>query len=257
MNFSIFKIASARAFPHAFMISLILLSSLAVLHDRAIADSGDEFRKATKAYEDGDYKTAIEEYSSYLKSTPSGEGYYNLANSYYRSKEIAPAILYYRKAFELLPRDADVKYNLKYAQKSVQDDSGILLGNERLLTFFPVSSSEAFLVLAFLTWGLVIAFSIPLWKNVKTYISLFKRGFLLVWLIWGGLCIARVSTQPKFGVINTEKAQVFSGFGTGNAVLFDLHQGTLMQVEDIVGEWSKIRLNDGKKGWVKLKDLII
>ena len=33
--------------------------------------------------------------------------------------------------------------------------------------------------------------------------------------------------------------------------LFSLHEGVKFKVEEIRGEWAKIRLEDGKVGWVK------
>jgi SH3-like domain-containing protein len=39
--------------------------------------------------------------------------------------------------------------------------------------------------------------------------------------------------------------------------LFVLHEGSVVSIEDNVGEWYEIRLSDGNKGWVPTVSLTI
>ena len=46
-----------------------------------------------------------------------------------------------------------------------------------------------------------------------------------------------------------------SGFDTKD--LFILHEGTVLELLDSVGDWSKVRLSDGREGWLKSDQIII
>ncbi|MCR4319495.1 MAG: hypothetical protein NUV74_04045, partial [Candidatus Brocadiaceae bacterium] len=50
-----------------------------------------------------------------------GQIYYNLGNTYYRKGELGRAILNYRKAQRLIPRNADLNANLRLAKNSTED----------------------------------------------------------------------------------------------------------------------------------------
>ena len=54
------------------------------------------------------------------------------------------------------------------------------------------------------------------------------------------------------GSISVKSAPVQSSLG-----LYILHAGTTVEIIDELGEWVKIRLEDGKEGWVILGDLEI
>ena len=68
-----------------------------VLSTKAVGDS---------AYMKGDYLTAIQVYEDLLQQGESAEVYYNLGNSYYKSGDIAHAILNYERALLLQPNDS-------------------------------------------------------------------------------------------------------------------------------------------------------
>ena len=77
---------------------------------------------ADSAYVKGDYKAAIEAYETIL--TNEGEAadvYYNLGNAYYKSENIAKAILNYERALLLNPSDEDVAFNLELARSKTVD----------------------------------------------------------------------------------------------------------------------------------------
>src|SRR5262245_15612276 len=81
----------------------------------AQADSTSEFSKANFLYRDGKYEEAIKTYESILASgVESGPIYYNLANSYFKQKQIGKAVLNYERAHRLIPRDHDLLDNEKF-----------------------------------------------------------------------------------------------------------------------------------------------
>ena len=73
------------------------------------------------AYIKGDYLTAIQVYESLLQQGESAEIYYNLGNSYYKTDNIAHAILNYERALILQPDNADIRANLDIARSKTID----------------------------------------------------------------------------------------------------------------------------------------
>jgi len=80
------------------------------------------FLEANQAYENGDYQTAAALYESVLnEDIRSGMIYYNLGNCYVKLGEIGKALVSYRHAQQLLPRDGDLKFNLRYVLDQRKD----------------------------------------------------------------------------------------------------------------------------------------
>ena len=73
--------------------------------------------KANEAYLAGNYPEAAELYQAIdMSGHLNGNIFYNLGNCYMRLGETGKAILNYKKARLLLPRDGDLKANLQYAR---------------------------------------------------------------------------------------------------------------------------------------------
>jgi tetratricopeptide (TPR) repeat protein len=77
---------------------------------------------ADSAYVKGDYKAAIEIYESLAANNgESADVYYNLGNAYYKSENIAKAVLNYERALLLNPDDEDIRFNLELARSKTVD----------------------------------------------------------------------------------------------------------------------------------------
>lgn len=64
----------------------------------------EAIKEAESAYTKEDYKKAIELYEGLLETYgESADIYYNLGNAYYKSNQVAPAILNYERALLLDP----------------------------------------------------------------------------------------------------------------------------------------------------------
>ena len=68
---------------------------------------------ANAAYAKNSFTEAIKLYTSILKSNQSAAIYYNLGNAYYKSNNMAFAILNYERAKKINPNDEDINFNLK------------------------------------------------------------------------------------------------------------------------------------------------
>ena len=64
--------------------------------------------------------------------------------------------------------------------------------------------------------------------------------------------------KRPFGVVVSPAAEVYSGIGKDNVLLFTLHEGAEFTVgEGGGGDWVQVSLVDGKKGWVRKNDVVL
>ena len=104
-------------------IGLVIAALLFAMLGQAQTESCDQwFADGNAAYNEGNFEQALEMYDNILASgVESATLYYNLGNTYYKTKEYAKAILYYEKALKLDPSNEDIKTNLEIANLAVVD----------------------------------------------------------------------------------------------------------------------------------------
>ncbi len=82
----------------------------------------DLANEADTAYKDGKYDQSVNLYSNIISSGfSSGQLYYNLGNSYFKSGRLGPSILMYERAVQLMPHSDDVRHNLEFARSRTLD----------------------------------------------------------------------------------------------------------------------------------------
>jgi len=88
-----------------------------------VIDHEETFFEANQAYKTERYPEALAGYGKLLDAGyRSGHMYYNLGNAHLRQGELGRAILAYERARILMPRDADLLFNLRYASDQRQDE---------------------------------------------------------------------------------------------------------------------------------------
>lgn len=223
--------------------------------------------EADSAYAQEHYQKAAQQYEQLLKKGVSAELYYNLGNCYYRMDHITLAVLNYERALLLSPGDKDIRFNLQMARSKTIDKI--------------VPESEMF----FVTWyrSLVNLMSVDGWARMAL-ISLVAAIFLalaylfanLVWLrkigFFGGLFFVMIFLASNLFAWQQKKAFVFrsgaiimrsavnvkSTPSKNGTDLFILHEGTKVNITDATMRgWKKIRVADGKEGWLETKEIEI
>ncbi|MBL7471898.1 tetratricopeptide repeat protein [Robertkochia sediminum] len=241
--------------------ALFLLWSFAT----ANAQQGSLFETGNELYNQGEYQAAIDTYKEILAAGEhSPEVYFNMGNAYYKMDRIAPSILYYEKALFLDPDDEDVKVNLAYARNMTIDDIDAL----------PKTG------FAKLTRGLLGAFTYSVWSYLAIVgmllFVLFFIGYYfadregrkrLLFAISGGwvflslLCLLFAFQQRKWernydpAIVFASETTVKSEPNLGSDEIFRLHEGTKVFILDAMHDWKKIRLADGKEGWLPAEEL--
>lgn len=221
--------------------------------------------EAAQAYQEGNYVRSIELYEQILSGDQeSAVLYYNLGNAYYKTGEMAKAILNYERALLLRPGDKDVKYNLDLAQRSTVDDIKVL--------------PELFLV----RWynAFVSAFSADQWAYISvalfivflvmavlffhaTSVSMKKLGFSLgiLFLLFSGITVLFANKQyhrqvdRDYAIVMTPSVVVRGAPDDSGTELFVVHEGLKVRVIETLGEWYNVRLADGNEGWIGQSDL--
>lgn len=218
------------------------------------------FDRATDAYAEGDYKAAIEDYKAILdEGKVSPEVYYNLANSYYKSEQLAPSIFYYNKALQLAPQDREIRNNLLLAEEQTLD-----LIEETRKTGFKNFINNLISTYNFNTWaviGIVFSFLFMIFGAFYYFhskVSLKRLFFTLsvVGLLGGILSVVfaykqfEIQQNKRFAIVFAEESEVHAEPNFNSGTSFILHEGTKVKVLDNFNGYSKIEIADGQSGWI-------
>lgn len=226
----------------------------------------DHFKKGNEFYNNGDFQEAIASYESIIESGEhSADLYFNLANAYYKMNQVAPSIFYYEKALQLAPTDQEIKNNLSYAQNMTIDDIEVIPETGFSKISNSVINSFSFDVWAMIAVTLTLLFVILFLSYYFSYAThkkriLFVFGFTSLAL---GLFALTMAYQ-KYGMVQNEnsaivfeqESEVKTDPNLRSETAFKLHEGTkVMILESFNDNWVKIRLADGKTGWIVLDDV--
>lgn len=223
----------------------------------ALSQKDALFEQGNAAYQAGDYALAIELYDSIQNSgAENAELYYNLGNAHYQNGALALAILNYERALRLKPADEEIAHNLALAQSKRVDrleEMPLNLFKAFRLSVLKLFSPDkwagigiAFLLFAALGLGLYL---FSAWGRIG-FVALIAGSFLGVFSIIMAYSHHHYKAEHPELIIMSDSAYVKSGPSNEAEDLFILHAGTkALQVEEFEA-WTKIRLKDGKIGWL-------
>src|SRR3989339_151753 len=198
------------------------------------------FKKGNEHYLKGEYQETIMVFASLAEKGYQGKSlYYNLGNAYFRIGKIGLAILYYEKAKKLFPSDDDITHNLKYANSKIVDKI------ETLPKFFIFDWWENLLALV----------SISGWTYAAYLFYIIILGSIGYYYFAKSLRIQRLAFYT--GIISAFFLVVKFSPDQNSKDAFIVHEGLKVQAEDNVSDWVKIKLIDGKVGWLKKNSLRI
>lgn len=185
--------------------------------------------------------------------------YFNLGNSHFRQQNIGWAIFCYEKGKRLDPYDEDLSYNLEHARLFLKDQ--IVPAPRLFLTAYPVQFVD-WLQVDYLTiaatafWFVLVGFlsfeksrsewmEPSWWSNAKKAIV---ATFTVVIFFWAAKEY-RLWTLEE-GIILGKVVDVKNEPDPNGPTAFLLHEGTKVDYMETVETWIKIRLPDGKVGWI-------
>ncbi|WP_034060681.1 tetratricopeptide repeat protein [Lacinutrix jangbogonensis] len=223
------------------------------------------FDQANTLYNEGKYAEALDRYEVVLNSDKhSAELYFNIANAHYKLNHIAPSVYYYEKALALKPKDKDILNNLAFAN-NMRIDAIANLPEVGLARFIKkATKSLSFDNWAKLTVALVVLFVLFYLLYYFTFGTGKKRFYFVtstLSIIFA--CVALIFTFYNYSlakknnpaIVFSQESQVKSEPNVRSDGTFVLHEGTKVQVLDSVNNWNKIKLSDGKTGWIPESDI--
>ena len=218
------------------------------------------FKEGNEYYKLSNYSEAI---SSYEKIEALGlissELYYNLGNCHYKLNQVAPAIYNYEMALLLNPLNEEAKSNLVFAKRLTIDAI-----DEIPKTIFQKLDDAIVKKLSYNEWAIVnVVFSVlgtllfllfyfsftPSIKRLFFVTSILSFLLLLITLFFTIKEYAYSNTTVE-AIIFSKEITINNAPTDNSEKIFTLHEGTKVLVLDTVDNWKKIRISDGKTGWI-------
>ena len=252
----------------AVLVFALAVAGAGTVHAESAADNPmDAWAAANADYEDGDWAGAIEKYSSVLSAGyESDRLYYNMGNAYYKSGNLPYAILNYERALKLNPSFEDARNNLEMANgftvdriekvpdfilKTWVDNLGLSMSSDGWAVLFIVlfaASAVVFLIFFFVRAVRAGKAALFVTGTVLFVFSLISLSF----------SFARKADymSEDYGIVVSAVSSVRSSPSDENTKsLFVLHEGTTVEILEVLGDWSKVEIADGRQGWMEGKDI--
>lgn len=228
--------------------------------------SNDEnFNSGINLYNEGKYLEAINQFNLIIKNGEHSDAlYFNLGNSYYKINDLANSIYYYEKALKLKPNDSDVLNNLSYSQNMLIDKVEKLPTNQVSEFFNLISNTLS--IDQWLFFGITLlyfflgTFLLYYFNNKttskKNYFTLsLVFVFLSVIFIFIGVNQFENKKNIVSAIIFEKKIDFRTEPNYRSEVLFNLHEGTKVNIKEELNDWTLIQISDGNKGWVESQSI--
>ncbi|GAB1421490.1 hypothetical protein MASR2M15_16560 [Anaerolineales bacterium] len=208
--------------------------------------------EAAQAYTEGHYLLARDIYESEIAAEIYNvDIFFNLGLIYETIHDDGRAVLNYLRAYELAPRDAEVREKLNLYQIKTEfylQDALFILAN---LSLPFLSLQELSLMLVLVTIGFSLALAHALYRKdwgwrrvvISTVSILFLASVMLFWARW-------YSNTRYPSVVVVEESALMSGPATDYLRYRSLSSGTVGRVISEAEGWYLIILPDQELGWV-------
>lgn len=238
---------------------LIFLLSL------SLSMSAQSWNEANDKYAQGDYTSALDSYLAIESSDMvSADLYYNIANCYFKLSNAPRAVLYYERALKLNPSHEDAANNLEIAKASVLDridEVPQFILAQWVEDCKYMLSSDGWAWVTIVLFSMVLLFTIGFRQLAKRKAR--KTSFALACVIFMfTLCSLAFSLSQRADALSEDSAVVLSPVssvksspGNTGTSLFIIHEGTVVEIKDIVGDWYRVTIADGREGWIPAADI--
>lgn len=229
------------------------------------SENNSPFDSANSEYSKGNYENAVKLYESILnKGEEAPELYFNLGNAYYKSNNIALAILNYERAKKLDPDNEDITVNLKFANQKIEDkiDAAPQL-------FLSEWKNDLLQQMTEKGWSITCILSIVI--SLVLLVIYFSTNNRILKQIgfFGGLLLMlssillffvakekyNLTKRSDFAIVTSASVTANGSPNEKGTKLFILHEGTKVKIVQEDEDWMEIKIINGNVGWVKSKDL--
>lgn len=216
-------------------------------------------QRANQLYLEGKFSEAAQAYQNLLNSDPENPYlHYNLGNSYFKSNQRGKAVAQFQKAYDLLPRDSDILFNLEFALNRSGESLTSADIPRVLFRAFSLLSLKELEGLTWLCWWALLlclcGWSLRRSQNMKTW----ALAFLALSLFWGSWWGLREAAYPgPLAVTLSPNSEVRNGPGESFSAAFTLPEGRRLQILSEREDWLEVGvLKEGVKGWIHKESVL-
>jgi len=205
-------------------------------------------------YAQKDYAAAVSAYEAALEAGTVAAVHYNLGNALFKTGRIGRAILNYRRARYLDPRDSDIATNLNFARSyrvdkmlavpsplaRVLDDVFHQLSRRGAAVLASVSCMLAALLLA--SWIVKRWTALAIAASLCALVAMFG---LITQQVWA----SEIAERPA--VIVVPEVSALSGPGEEFKQILLLHDGTELRIREARGDYRLVQIPGSGGGWVR------
>lgn len=218
------------------------------------------FADANADYKAGEYQEALKGYLRIAEEFESVELAYNIGNTCFKLDSIPAAILWFERAKKIDPSNEDVLHNLALAKQRTYDkvemkDEAAVRNWWRSQILGVGSDSWAAWALWFVLFSALtfVGYRIAQKRGLKLAGFIGGVGLAVVALVF--MLLASLASSYRdmedAGVIFAGKIEVMSSPTEEGTKVFNLHEGTKVEILNQQEEWIEVMLEDGKVGWMK------
>ncbi|MBK7980500.1 MAG: tetratricopeptide repeat protein [Ignavibacteriae bacterium] len=239
---------------------LVIIALFIVVSNSSAQDLETIMKQGNEFYQSKQYNEAITSYESILKQGYiSGDLFYNLGNAYFKIGHLGKSILYYEKALKISPSNEDAAYNLKIANSrtvdKIQDIPTLFFIQwwNILLSLFTSATWQIIIIIFYLLFLVCIGVYFLI-RNLQLQKFALIFGFINIFLLFLSiiLFISSINREMNFnnGILIQSVISTKISPDIQSSDAFVIHEGIKFEIEDKVDNWSKIKLSDGKVGWL-------
>jgi tetratricopeptide (TPR) repeat protein len=237
------------------LFALLLLTFLS----SPAAERPSLFEDANRLYEQGKYAEAAAHYESLIKSGRNAPGvFFNLGNAYFKQGQLGHALLNYRKAEALAPRDPDIQANLRFTRDRVSGSLSVRLGLlQRFLNYFTLNELASFIGPLFWVWAALFC-AIRIRPRLKPALrtAQITTGIALA----ASVCLlaaASLAKKSRTVIVTSRQATVHLGPLPESQPAFVATDGSELRLLETRPDWLQVSDRPGRTGWLSTKDAVV
>ena len=215
------------------------------------------FEQANKLYEQGHFAEAVAAYHQIIRSgNVSPAICFNLGNAHFKAGQPGLALVAYRQAEQLAPRDPDLRANVAFVRDQVEGPSYRMSHVETVFRALTLNEWAAGASIVFWIWILLLS-ARQLWPKLRAPL----RG--MSWLcgiatiiLAGCLAAALTINSTTRAVVTSNEIPVRNGPFEESPDAFVVHDGAELRVLDRKGGWLQATVGS-RTGWIFQTNVVV
>ena len=213
-------------------------------------DPAGLFDQARLAYDEGRYAEAAARYTDLLESGYGGvEVLFNLGNAHFRNGRMGPAVLSYRRAWYLAPRDEDIRTNLGFALDHTGARYPAATPTARVLRRATLAEWVSLATVGWWIAAILVALSATMPHSRRLAVRLLGIvAVILVLSLAGAWQWLQLRASAEMVVVADDQVARYAPL-EGSDTHFKLPAGSIVTRTEDAGEWLRVRM-ENRDGWV-------